>query len=97
RRHVERALDDVADHSLVESMAEDQPAGTKAVDLQHAEFALVEGGEVHHLDALQLAVEQLPQRQHAAAALAHGENDLRDAKLLDRAQQVLVVDATLAL
>ena len=57
--------------------------------------ALEEPGEVGDLDAVQPAIEQLAQRQHAAALLANRDDDLVDLELADRLLQRLACRTTI--
>ena len=52
-------------------MSEDEPARVQRVEPDLPHRALVIAGEVEHADARELALEQLIERQRAAATLAH--------------------------
>ena len=94
---VEDALDRRAVETLVEAIAEDQPAGVDEIDADLAQHALEIGGDVEHPHARQLAVEQLTQRHAAGAALGQRHDDLVDAQAVGGLRQRLVGGQALGL
>ena len=75
---VEGPLDRRAPGALIEAFAEDQPAGIDEVDADLAQAILEVRVEVVDLHAVELAVEQLPQRHAAGSPLGQRDHDLVD-------------------
>ena len=80
RDQVEGALGRLAHAVAAEAFGEDDPARIQHIEMHPAGLALEEAHEVDDLDAGEAAVEQLAQRE-LAAAVVHRDDDLVDARV----------------
>ncbi len=82
---IERALHRVDEHALAKAVGEDEPARLQRIEIDFAALALPEGQVIDHVDAGDLAMEQLQDRH--AAALVGRDHDLARLRLARGAHQ----------
>ena len=86
-RNVESPLDTGSKKALIESAAKNQPAWVKGIHSNLPSFALKKSGRVGHLDAVQLAFQQVLNRKTASPTFLNCDNDFARPVLISQRYQ----------